>query len=113
MANVLSFVPYKIFPANFGGQKGIAQFNEYFSEYHSLSCITVEENKPSYASYEVINKLGNGRLRYINIFYFGVIKKIIAANNITHVILEHPYYGWLALLLKRFCKIKLIIHLYI
>ncbi|MEO8110979.1 MAG: glycosyltransferase family 4 protein [Ginsengibacter sp.] len=110
MANVLSFVPYKIFPAKFGGQKCIAHFNEYFSEYHSLYCITVEDNKPSFASYEVINKLSNSRLRYINIFYFRTIKKIIKENNITHIILEHPYFGWLALLLKYFCKVKLVIH---
>ena len=110
MANVLSFVPYKIFPAKFGGQKCIAHFNEYFSEYHSLYCITVEANKPSAASYEIINKLSNSRLRYINIFYYSLIKKIIQENNITHIILEHPYYGWLALLLKHFCKIKLIVH---
>lgn len=110
MANVLSFVPYKIFPAKFGGQKCIAHFNEYFSEYHSLYCITVEANKPSAASYEIINKLSNSRLRYINFFYYSLIKKIIKENNITHIILEHPYYGWLALLLRHFCKIKLIVH---
>ncbi len=110
MANVLSFVSYKIFPAKFGGQKCIAHFNEYFSEYHSLYCITIEANKPSAASYEIFNKLSNSRFRYINIFYYSVIKKIIKENNITHLIIEHPYYGWLALLLKKFCKIKLIVH---
>ncbi|MEP6584548.1 MAG: glycosyltransferase family 4 protein [Ginsengibacter sp.] len=109
MANVLSFVPYKIFPPKFGGQKCIAHFNEYFSEYHSLYCITIEANSPSAASYEVINKLSNSRLRYINIFYYRLIKKIIKENNVTHIILEHPYYGWLALLLKHFCKVKLIV----
>ncbi|MEO6638539.1 MAG: glycosyltransferase, partial [Ginsengibacter sp.] len=96
--------------AKFGGQKCIAHFNEYFSEYHSLYCITVEENKPSYASYELINTLSNNRLRYINFFHFYSIKKIIRENNISHIILEHPYFGWLALLLKHFCKVKLIVH---
>jgi glycosyltransferase involved in cell wall biosynthesis len=110
MANVLSIVSYKIFPAKLGGQKGIASFNEYFSKYHNLYCVTVEDNLPANAPYHVINALRNKRLRYINIFYFGLIKKIIRRNNISHVILEHPYYGWLGLLLKHFCKIKLIIH---
>ncbi len=110
MANVLSFVPYKIFPAKFGGQKCIAHFNEYFSEYHSLYCVTIRDNNPAAASYEVFNKLSNSKLRYINIFYFFLIKKIIRQNDITHIILEHPYYGWLALLLKYFCRIKLIVH---
>ena len=110
MANVLSFVPYKIFPAKFGGQKCIAHFNEYFSEYHSLYCITVEANKPPAASYEIFNKLSNSRLRYINIFQYGLLKNIIKENNITHIILEHPYFGWLAILLKHFCKVKLVVH---
>ncbi len=110
MANVLSVVSYKIFPAKFGGQKGIANFNEYLSKYHTLYCVTVKANDPAAAPYTVINKLGNSKLRYINIFYFGLLKKIIKQNSISHVIIEHPYYGWLGLLLKRFCKIKLIVH---
>ena len=110
MANVLSIVSYKIFPAKFGGQKGIANFNEYFSQHHTLYCVTVKANDPTAAPYPVFNKLSNSKLRYINIFYFGLLKKIIRQNNISHVIIEHPYYGWLGLLLKRFCKIKLIVH---
>ncbi|MEO6818843.1 MAG: glycosyltransferase family 4 protein [Ginsengibacter sp.] len=108
--NVLSIVPYKIFPASLGGQKGIALFNEYFSQYHHLICVTVKENDPSFAPYEVANILSNSRSRYINIFYFRVIKRLIKENNISHIILEHPYYGWLALLLKYVCKVKLIVH---
>jgi glycosyltransferase involved in cell wall biosynthesis len=110
MANVLSVVSYKIFPAKFGGQKGIANFNEYFTKYHTLYCVTVKDNEPNAAPYTIINKLGNSRFRYINIFYFFLLKRIIRKNNISHVIIEHPYYGWLGLLLKRFCKVKLIIH---
>lgn len=110
MANVLSIVSYKIFPAKFGGQKGIANFNEYFSKYHSLYCVTVKANEPNAAPYTIINKLSNSRFRYTNVFYFGLLKKIIQQNKISHVLVEHPYYGWLGLLLKRFCKVKLIIH---
>lgn len=110
MANVLSIVSYKIFPAKFGGQKGIASFNEYFSKYHSLYCVTVEDNLPAEAPYKIINILRKRPLRYINIFYFGLMKKIIKQYTISHVIVEHPYYGWLGILLKHFCKVKLIIH---
>ncbi|MEO8414079.1 MAG: glycosyltransferase family 4 protein [Ginsengibacter sp.] len=110
MANVLSIVSYKIFPAKFGGQKGIANFNEYFSKYHTLYCVTVRANAAAAAPYTIINKLGNSQLRYINIFYFRLLRKIIRQHNISHIILEHPYYGWLALLLKKYCKVKLIVH---
>lgn len=110
MPNVLSIVTYKIFPAKLGGQKGIALFNQYFAKKVNLFCYTIRDNDASYASYKVFNELENQSLRYINIFYFNRLKKIIKENNITHILLEHPYYGWMALLLKYFCKVKLIVH---
>ncbi|HUZ60647.1 MAG TPA: glycosyltransferase family 4 protein [Hanamia sp.] len=110
MANVLSIVTYKILPPKLGGQKGIALFNQYFSEKENLICCTIKDNDPDLAIYKVFNVLSNRRLRYLNIFYFGIIKKIIRENNITHVIVEHPYYGWMGLLLKYFCNVKMIVH---
>lgn len=110
MANVLSLVSYKIFPAKLGGQKGIAFFNKYFAAYNYLICVTIKDNDPSYADYKVLNILYNTRLRYINVFYFFTVTRIIKEYRISHLIIEHPYYGWLGLLLKKFCKIKLITH---
>ena len=110
MTNVLSIVTYKIFPAKLGGQKGIALFNQYFSKRVDLFCFTIKENDPSHASYKVFNELKNHPFRYINVFYFVRLKRIIRENKITHILLEHPYYGWMALLLKYFCKVKLIVH---
>ncbi|HEY5371252.1 MAG TPA: glycosyltransferase [Hanamia sp.] len=112
MTNVLSIVTYKIFPAKLGGQKAIALFNQYFSKHENLCCFTIKDNDPSLAPYKVFNILSNHRLRYINIFYFGTIKKIIKENKIAHVIVAHPYYGWMALLLKYFCNVKVIVHSY-
>ena len=109
MANVLSLVPYKIFPARFGGQKMIALFNNYFSVYHQLTCVTVKANEPTGQPYELLNILSNNKFRYINPMYFFKMRKIIQQKRITHLIIEHPYYGWLGLLLQRFCGIKLIV----
>ena len=110
MANVVSLVPYKIFPAKLGGQKGIALFNEYFSVYHTLVAVTIKSNEPSFAPYKVINELSNSKIRYVNPFYFFKLRKIIRAYKISHLIIEHPYYGWLGLLLKWFCGTRLIVH---
>lgn len=110
MANVLSIVTYKIFPAKLGGQKGIALFNEYFSKQENLFCLTIKGNDPSLAPYKVFNLLNDNKFRYINIFNFFLIKKLVIENNISHIICEHPYYGWMALLVKYFCKVKVIIH---
>ncbi|MEO8852457.1 MAG: hypothetical protein ABI359_01675, partial [Ginsengibacter sp.] len=64
MANVLSIVTYKIFPAKLGGQKGIALFNEYFSKQETLFCFTIQDNDPSLISYKVFNQLSNSPSRY-------------------------------------------------
>ncbi len=110
MANVLSIVTYKILPPKLGGQKGIALFNEYFSKEENLFCFTIKDNDPSLAPYNVFNQMENGKLRYINPFNIGRLKNIIQENNITHIITEHPYYGWMALWLRKKCNVKVIVH---
>jgi polysaccharide biosynthesis protein PslH len=94
-----------------GGQKGIALFNTYISKYVNLTCITVQSNNPALAEgYTVDNCLSNSPLRYLNITYFFTVRRILKKKGIRHVVLEHPYYGWLGLLLKWFCGVKLIVH---
>lgn len=111
MLNVLSLVSYPFLPPKMGGQKGIAFFYAYLSKHINLTCITTKANDVSEVSgYKVINILSNSRLRYINIFYFFTLQSFIKKNKITHLILEHPYYGWLGILLKWFCNVKLIVH---
>lgn len=109
--NVLSLVSYNILPAKMGGQKGIALFNEYLSKKVNLICITTKNNDSSLAKhYKMLNVLSNSPLRYINLFYFFILKQVIKSRKISHLIIEHPYYGWLGVLLNVFCKVKLIVH---
>ena len=99
MLNVLSLVSYRFLPPKMGGQKGIAFFYDYLAVHVNLTCVTTKENDPSAVSnYEVLNILSNSGLRYINIFYFFTLRKIIREKKITHLIIEHPYYGWLGVL---------------
>lgn len=108
---VLSLVSYNFLPPKMGGQKGIALFNEYLGRELELCCITIKNNDSSFAkTYTVKNILSNSPSRYFNPAYFFLLKKMIRQEQITHLILEHPYYGWLGILLKWFCKVKLIVH---
>jgi hypothetical protein len=110
MLNVLSLVSYQFLPPKMGGQKCIALGNKYLSKHLNLTCITTENNLVTEdVNYSVFNILSNSKLRYINIFYFFAIRNLINKNNISHIIIEHPYYGWLGILLKRFCNVKLIV----
>jgi len=111
MATIVSIASYPFLPAKVGGQKNVALFYKYFCRYQHLICISTKKNDTSAAEgYQVLNILSNSKLRYINIFYFFLIKKIIKENKATHLMIEHPYYGWLAVLVKKFCRVKLIIH---
>jgi len=111
MINVLTIVSYPFLPPKMGGQKGIAMFYQFLAPKLNLTCITTTNNDAAEVkSYEVIRLLSSSRLRYINIFYFFSIRKIIHQKKISHLIIEHPYYGWLGLLLQWSTKVKLIIH---
>ena len=110
MLNVLTIAPYNFLPPNLGGQKNIALFYKFFSPLVNLTCVTTKKNETEGVSgYEILKILSNSRLRYINLFYFFKFRKIIRQKKITHLILEHPYYGWLGILLKWTCNIKLVV----
>jgi hypothetical protein len=108
---VVSITSYQFLPAKIGGQKGIAFFNEYFSEHVKLTCITVQENANELAKgYETIRLFSSSRFRYINPLYFFRIRNIIKKKKATHLLIEHPYLGWLAFFLKKFTGIKTVVH---
>lgn len=108
--HILSIVTYNIFPAKQGGQLSISFFNQFLSKKVNLVCATVKSNSQSFVEYPIYPVLSNSALRYINPFIFFSLKRIIKKHQISHVILEHPYFGWMGLLLKYFLGIKLIIH---
>ena len=109
--NILSLVPYKFLPPDMGGQKGIAFFNRYLCKQTNLCCVTIKANsQTSGEGYPIKNILSNSSARYFNLFFFFTLRRIILSEKITHLIIEHPYYGWLGMLLKWFCKVKLVVH---
>lgn len=108
--NILCLVSYNFLPAKMGGQKGIASFYTFYSKEVNITCVTTKSNDPSEADYEVLNILSDSAQRYINLGYFFTLRNIIKTKKISHLQIEHPYYGWLAILLKWFCAVQVIIH---
>ncbi len=108
---VIAIVSYPFLPARSGGQKLISYFYKYFSKYHQVTCVSTKKNDPGLADgYVLMNILSNSALRYINPFYFFHLRRIIREKKASHLIIEHPYYGWLGILLKKFCSVRLIVH---
>ena len=109
--NIAAIVPYKIYPAKMGGQKGIAFFFDHLNRLLPVTIISTNNNiLPENHAIKIIPLLGHSKLRYINPLLFFKLRKLIHTTGITHLILEHPYYGWLGLLLKWSCRVKLVIH---
>jgi hypothetical protein len=110
--NIAALISYRIYPAKMGGQKGIALFYEYLSKLTPVKLITIRDNAnhETPPGIQIVPLLSNSKLRYINFFYFFRVKNYIRKNNISHLIIEHPYFGWLAIMLKWFSSVKIIIH---
>lgn len=109
---VLAIAPYRFLPAVNGGQKNIALFYKYLSALITFTCATVKGTTKSNTAgdYDFLPVFSGSPFRYMNPFYFFTLKKIIRERKITHLMLEHPYYGWLGWLLKKFTDVKLVIH---
>lgn len=107
---ILSLVPYQVYPPVTGGRKAIVSFTEHLASRTPLIVVTVRKNEPALAKgFVMYNLLSDSPLRYINPAGFFMLRRLIRKHKVKHVLLEHPYFGWLGILLKKFCGVKLII----
>lgn len=106
---VIAVVPYRVFPAHMGGQKGIALFYKYLNQKNIVDIYTIKDNA-SQKHIQIFNEIPNTALRYIcPILFFSLYKKI-KKNHYTHIIFEHPYLMWLMFLIKKTTRIQVILH---
>src|SRR4030095_8115952 len=111
MARILSVVWYKILPSRFGGQKGIAEFNQFLSAKHELTCICSRDNEPTGdETYNVLAVLPKSKFQVISLRAWQQVVRAAKIQGSSHLIIEHPYYGLLGIFLKKFLGLKLIIH---
>ncbi len=111
MIKVASIVWYKVLPAIYGGQKGIALFNQYLSRRVSLTCICSKNNMPATdPGYAIAPVLPESKIQFINPVTWIKILRAVKRSGAGHIILEHPYHGVAAWLASRFTGAKLIIH---
>lgn len=108
---ILSIIPYKILPAKLGGEKGIAVFNEYLCQQVELTGFTTRNNDPVHAKgYRLVNTISNSRLRYINVFLYFEVRKLLKKTASNVFLIEHPYFGWLAWLIKKTTRVQIVVH---
>lgn len=111
MSKVLNIVPYPFLPYFSGGQKLIAHFNEYLGKECELHVAGTADNDASAVKhYEFHPLLSKSRIRYANPFLIFKIGSFLKKEGIKTVIIEHPYYGWLAYSLKKLYGARIIVH---
>jgi len=111
MKKLLAIAPYNYLPWFSGGQKSIAQFLDYLGRETNLAVITVAENDFSLVkSYKQLPLLKRSFSRYIDLSLVSKLTALIKKEKKDAVIWEHPYYAWLAWIIKKRTGIKTIIH---
>lgn len=98
-------------PPLFGGQKGIAHFNQYLARHYPLVCVCSDDNhSPEGLPYKVLPVLSTGQKQVINPLYWRKVKRIARQEKASVIILEHPYHGIAAWLAARATGSRLIVH---
>jgi len=112
MLKIASLVPYKIVPPVTGGEKAIFYFLKYVARYANITCFTVTENAGERQGIHFADVLGSTtkKSRYADFSVFRRIKNTCQVASIRHIIVEHPYFAWLGVALKKLGGLKLIIH---
>lgn len=108
---VAAIIPYRVFPAQMGGQKGIALFYQHLSSYLQISMVcTSDTSLPEGFPAKGYPILGTGIERYTHPGLVKKIARVIKNSGAKVLIIEHPYLGWLARILKKRLGISVIVH---
>jgi polysaccharide biosynthesis protein PslH len=111
MEKILSVVWYKVLPAKYGGQKGIALFNKYLAREVELVCLCSKNNEQTgHLNYKLIPELPVSKTQFLNPFCWYKIISTVKKEKVTHLILEHPYHGIAGWPAKKIYGVKLIVH---
>lgn len=111
MKKVLVIAPYSYLPHFSGGQKSIAQFLEYLGQQTDLTVISTQKNEESMVrGYTLLRWLINPFVRYLDFRLYRRINRLIAESKFDCIIWEHPYYYWLARMIRNKHGLFTIIH---
>ncbi|MES2331426.1 MAG: glycosyltransferase family 4 protein [Bacteroidota bacterium] len=108
--SVLGIVSFKVFPAQMGGQKGVANFYSHLAKKAKLVLAVEKENISTANDYTVLPFLYHHKRGFANLRYIFRLRKLIKQQAIDVICIEHSYMGWLGILLRWLSKKPFIIH---
>lgn len=108
--SVLGIVSFKVFPAQMGGQKGVANFYSHLAKQAKVVLAVEKKNIPTANDYTVLPFLYHHKWGFANLRYVFRLRKLIKQEAIDVLCMEHSYMGWLGILLRWLTKKPFIIH---
>lgn len=110
MGNIVGVVWYRVHPAVFGGQKGIAEFHGHLCRHLRLTTLCSTDNEVAGLPYPALPVLKGGRMGFLLPSNWSRILDALRRTGSTHLLVEHAYYGPPALLARRFTGVKVVVH---
>jgi len=114
LKKLLAIAPYQYVPYFSGGQKSIAQFLDYLGREADLTVISVGENDPSLIkTYKHVAWLKKKSFsKYLDPGLISKLTTLIKKEKFDAIIWEHPYYTWLASIVRKRTGIKTMLHIH-
>jgi len=110
MSKILSVVWYKILPAKYGGQKGIALFTKYLAQCHEVVLLCSKNNRAKDLPFKIRPELPISKSQFLNPFCWRKISKVSKEFQPAYIIVEHPYHGIAGWMARNKTRAKLILH---
>ncbi|MFZ2783918.1 MAG: glycosyltransferase family 4 protein [Sediminibacterium sp.] len=105
---VLGIVSYKVFPAQMGGQKYIVDYYTELSRHIKIVLAVSKDNQvDKYANYKTHPILFNHWYGWLNMVHVYRLCQIIRKEKVNVIMVDHSYFGWLGMLLKKITGKKL------
>lgn len=103
--SVLGIVSYKVFPAQMGGQKCVAEWYAHLSRLAKVTLVVSTDNNPgANSAYTILPFLYNHWWGFLNLRYLYRLNRLVKEQAIDTIIIEHSYFGWLGILLRLITK---------
>lgn len=100
--SLLSLAPYRLIPAQSGGQLGILLPHHYMGKRCPNQLVGTVDNGPASSYAFHLHPLFSARPeRYIPFLYYKELESLIRRYEVTHIYCDHPYLAPTAILLSR------------
>lgn len=102
MKKVLAIAPYRFLPSSSGGHRYIEGMYQALSLHAQLTVISTADNAiDEQSTYRILPLLSNSIFRYADLTLRGTIGDLVQRNQYDLLVWEHPYFAWLAKLIKK------------